>query len=155
MSVSEKIKKNIGRGFLTASFFLFVFAPISTAFGQTTITGKMCGITFMCTNGGDPCPASGDPAPGVPCEGFDLLIQAVQGIAKFAVGLGLAFSVVVIAYAGGIYLTSGGEPAARKKANDMFVKVAWGIFWILAAWLIINLIMNALTSGTGVKQLLQ
>jgi hypothetical protein len=143
MSAKEKIKKNIGRGFLTASFFLFVFLPINTTFAQE-ITGHMSGITFVCTNG----------TTDVPCEGFNLLIQAIQGIAKFAVGIALAFSVVVIAYAGARYIIYSDSEGERKKATEMFEKVAIGIFWILAAWLVINLIMTALTSGTKVQQLL-
>ena len=112
----------------------------------------MCGFSFVCSTG---TPSCTDTTNQVPCEGFDLLIQAIQGVVKVVVGMALAFSVIVIAIAGSKYLTSGGEPAKRQEANKMFVKVAYGIFWILAAWLIINLIMTALTSGTKVQQLLQ
>ena len=158
MSVSEKIKKNIGRGFLAVSFFHLTLLPMTVTFAQQLAPAKMSGISWICAET-QAVDSNGNPIAGVPPQSgnctFADLINAIKGITNFAVGLALAFSVVVIAIAGSKYLTSGGEPAKRQEANKMFEKVAWGIFWILAAWLVINLIMNALTAGTGVKQLLQ
>ena len=119
--------------FISTSFLIFILTPMTLVLSQT-VTGHMSGITFVCNNG----------TTDVPCEGFSLLIQAVQGVVSVVVVMALAFSVIVIAKAGFIYLTSGGEPGKRKEANDMFVKVAWGVFWILAAWVVINMIMTAL-----------
>ena len=35
----------------------------------------------------------------------------------------------------------------RSEANNMFVKVLWGVFWVLGAWLVVNLIMTTLASS--------
>jgi hypothetical protein len=78
------------------------------------------------------------------CNYADLL-RAVSRITTFAVeDIALPFSIIVIIYAGWLYLTSGGGQAQLDKAHGMFVKIAWGILWILAAWLIVSLITNNL-----------
>ena len=83
---------------------------------------------------------------------FDDLIRAVQKFFAIAVPFGIAFTVVIIAYAGFLYMTSGGSASQRTQANKMFVKVAWGIFFMLAAWLIVTLITNNLLK-TDVQKL--
>ena len=142
---SAKIKKNIGRGFLATYFLLlFLFLPMSLVFAQAPApTEGLQGITYVCV-GTD----STGKTTEVPCESFGQLIEAVKKIANFAVGIGLAFSVVVIAYAGARYIIYSDSEGERKKATEMFEKVAIGIGWILAAWLIINMIMTALASST-------
>lgn len=113
-----------------------------------TVKVRMSGIVPICYTGSDTAPVD------VPCETFDALITAIKKVIDWGVGLVLMFSVVIIAYAGSIYLRSGGNSGKRDKANKMFVSVAKGIFFILAAWLIVNLIMNALVNS-NVKNLLQ
>lgn len=69
----------------------------------------------------------------------------VSKFTTFAVeDIALPFSVIVIAYAGFLYLTSGGNQPQLYRAHGMFTKVALGIVWVLAAWLIVTLITNAL-----------
>jgi len=139
----QKITKNIGMGILVAGFLFFLFAPMTAILAQET--GHMSGISWVCTNGQGP--TQNGQTWDTPCQTFGSLISAIQGITNFAVvNIALPFSIIVIIYAGWIYLTSGGEPAKRKKANDMFVKVFWGIFWVLGAWLVINLIVTTLTN---------
>ena len=41
-------------------------------------------------------------------------------------------------------MTTGSNPGNKAKANKMFMNVAIGIFFMLAAWLIVKLITNAL-----------
>jgi hypothetical protein len=153
--LTNKNIKNVGSALLITSFFLFALAPIATVSAQEVssgpVTGVMCGVSFVCSSdGSDACK---DPSKAVPCEGFGLLIQAIKGIANFAVGLGLAFSVVVIAYSGAEYMIYSDNESKRKQANERFQKVAIGIFWVLAAWLVVNMIMTALASS-GVTQFL-
>ena len=133
-----------------------IFLPVNMAFGQGTVSSGnsdlkegMFGITYVCVG------TINGQTSEVPCSTFTQLIAAVKGIVGFATTLALSFSVVVIVYAGWKYMTSGGSPEKRSEANKMFQKVLWGIFWILGAWLVINLIMNTLTSGTGVQQILK
>ncbi len=75
---------------------------------------------------------------------FDDLIKATKRVTDFAAKFTLMFSVIVIAWAGFIYLKSGGSSSERDKANKMLLSVAKGIAFILAAWLIVTLITNSL-----------
>ncbi len=118
------------------------FAQSPTNPGTTGSNGtQSTGITYECVQKGA--------GPG----GTDLygnctftdLILAVEKFFRVAIPLAIGFSVVIIAYVGFEYMASGGSPAARSKANDRLVKVAIGIFFMLAAWVIVNMILNALT----------
>ena len=91
---------------------------------------------------------------GSNCD-FNQLVSAVKKVIDAAFGLGLTFSVVVIAFAGFKYMTSEGNPAKLKEAHDMFFSVAKGIFFVLAAWLIVNLIMTALVDQGQVTNILK
>ncbi len=116
---------------------LLVVAPVFAfaAPTQETIDHKT-GITYECVNGD--------------CT-FDDLLTATKNVTDFGRNIALEFSVVVIAIAGFKYMTSGDNPGERKKANQMFVSVAYGIFFVLAAWLIVHLITNALLSADALK----
>ncbi len=75
---------------------------------------------------------------------FNDLIAAAKNFMDKIIVFTLSFSVIVIAVAGYNYMISGTNPSARKDANRMLTKVAIGIFFILAAWLIVTLIANTL-----------
>ena len=77
------------------------------------------------------------------CTFADLLYE-VQNLVAFGRNIALELSVIFIAYAGFLYLTSGDKPAQRQKANKVLLNVVYGIIFILAAWLIVNLITNVL-----------
>jgi len=119
---------------ITSHFFIFVsilflfFAPF-LVFAEDT--GASGGFVYEC---------SGKPGE---CD-FNDLIGAVQKAVTWGSTFAIAFSVVVIAYAGFMYMTSGANPGQRTKANEMLKKVAIGISLILAAWLIVSLITNSL-----------
>lgn len=98
-----------------------------------TQTAEDTGIVYVCEGGMGECT-------------YNDVIRAIQKLINWGIVFGLAFSVVIIAWGGGLYLISGDNPAKRKEANGMFVKVGWGIFYILAAWLIVNLIFGALVN---------
>jgi hypothetical protein len=77
------------------------------------------------------------------------LIRAVSKVTTLAVeDIALPFSVVVITYAGFLYLTSGGNHTQLDKAHNMFIKIAWRISWVLGAWLVVTLIPSGLLTAT-------
>ncbi len=124
--------------FLIFSMIVFVLFPFAShAQSDVTGGGAATGITYECSRVEAGKTIYGD------CT-FQDLIRAVQKFFGIAIPLALAFSVVIIAYAGFDYMISGANPSKRTEANKMFIKVAWGIFFMLAAWLIVNLISNAL-----------
>lgn len=111
---------------------LFSFAQIDRSGGDSGT-----GLTYECkkiVNGTD---VYGE------CDYSDLIL-AVKKFFKVATPLALAFSVVVIAYAGFLYMKSGNNASQRTKANEMFIKIAWGVFFMLGAWVIVTLITDSL-----------
>lgn len=111
-------------------FTILYLIPVTT-FGQADSAPKDA-LVYECAGG----------KPGE-CDWNDL-ISAVQKAVNWGATLAISISVVVVAYAGFVYMTSGGSPGERAKANKMFEKVAIGIFVILCAWLIVNLITSSL-----------
>ena len=153
---TKEKRKNIGRRFLIASFFLLVFLPMTMTFAQNASAnpdenGGMQGISYFCKQT-PAVDANGNTIPGVMLAGnctFTDLVSAVQNISKFiVVNVALPFSVIIIIWAGWLLLTSGDNAGKRKEARDMFEKLAWGIFWVLGAWLVITMITNSLVSGS-------
>lgn len=110
-------------------FGLFLFPLI--AIGQSSTPGT--GIAYECNSGG----VIGN------CSYADL-ISAVKRVINWLILFTLQFSVVVIAWAGFNFMTSGDSASKRTEAKEMLRKVAVGIFWVLAAWVVVNLIANTL-----------
>ncbi len=90
----------------------------------------------------------------VPCEGpdcdFDDLVALVKAIINFIITLAIVGSAIMFAWAGFIYITAGGSQEKVKQAHNLFKYVGLGLVIILAAWLIVDLILEALT-GDGLQ----
>ncbi len=76
------------------------------------------------------------------------LIQLGQNIIGYLVLIAGSLAAISFAYAGWLYLTSGGDPSKVTKAKDIFVKVAIGLIVVLCAWLIVHEVLKLL----GVNQ---
>jgi len=73
----------------------------------------------------------------------------VANIIKVILGLtGMAF-IVVLVYAGILYLTAGGKEDNTKKAKHLISSAVIGIIIIVAAYAIANFVFAALTGITG------
>lgn len=143
MKMIFKISKKIFCLFFL--LLLFIFLPaVSSA--QTQTTAKASGIVTVCTDSG---------GKDVPCDSLDQLIGAVHTVINYAVSFALFFSVIVLARAGWIYMNSGGSSSELKKAHDMFGKVVVGIFWVLGAWLVVNLIVTALVNPSAITNIIK
>ncbi|KND52084.1 MAG: hypothetical protein AB198_00720 [Parcubacteria bacterium C7867-003] len=118
---------------LFALGFFFLLSPF-IASSQPTNTG----ITYECSS----VNATGQTVYG-DCQYVDLL-KAVKKVINWMIIFTLQFSVVVIAWAGFNFMTSGDSASKRTEAKEMLRKVALGIFWVLAAWVVVNLIANTL-----------
>jgi len=136
----SKIEIKIVGGIMT-SFVLFllpVFLHAQTVTDKSFNTKEKTGITYECAQTGP----DGKTVYGN-CT-FQDVLAATNKIVDFGRNFALVFSVVIIAIAGFRYMTSAGNPAKITEANNMFVSVLWGLFFVLAAWLIVHLITNAL-----------
>lgn len=84
---------------------------------------------------------------------FDELIETVLALFAELIKISLLVVSIAIAYAGWLYMTSGGDSGKRKQANKIFTNSAVGFIIVLSAFLIIELILNVLgyagNSGSG------
>lgn len=85
-----------------------------------------------------------------PC-GFNQLVILANNIIRFLIIIGASLASIAFAYAGWLYITSGGDTGKISQAKDIFRKIVIGFVMMLAAWLIISLIIGMLgyTAPTG------
>jgi len=76
--------------------------------------------------------------------GFDDLMKLVKSVLDYIVTITVPLSAIMFAYAGFLYMTSQGSLDKRKKANQIFTNVGIGLFFVLAAWLIVKAIIVGL-----------
>jgi len=84
----------------------------------------------------------------IPCDGPDCtyndLIELAINVVDFLTGFSILLAVVGFIVAGFIILTAGPNPGKVQKGKDLLLKVGTGLFFVLAAWLIVNTITSTL-----------
>ena len=85
------------------------------------------------------------PACGADCD-FNHLMQLANNIMRFIIMIAIPLTAIIFSYAGFLYITAAGNETQIHHAHDIFIKVATGFFFILAAWLIVYLITSTLLS---------
>ena len=113
-------------------FLLFIFIVFPVV---VLPQGTEQGLTYECYSGG----VYGN------CS-FDDLVMATKNFINKITIIVLELTVFIIAYAGFQYMTSGGNVSQRASATRMLFSVVKGIAIIVAAWLIVTLIANALVT---------
>lgn len=83
---------------------------------------------------------------GVDCD-IETILQTISNFIKFVLQISIAATALIFAYAGILYLTSGGNPGKAQKAIEMLKKTVIGFLFVLGAFLIVELI----TSTLGLK----
>lgn len=86
-----------------------------------------------------------------PC-GFAGVLGTVQNLVNGGISIGILFAVIIIAWAGFLYITTPANPEARSQANKMLINAAVGLLIVLSAWLIVDFVMKALYSGPDGQQ---
>lgn len=84
-----------------------------------------------------------------PCTTADVA-GFVNGLISFLISLLGIIATIALVYAGILLVTSGGDTGAATRAKNLLTNVVIGIILILAAWLIVDTIMRALT-GSGLN----
>lgn len=79
------------------------------------------------------------------------MMQMVQNILNFLLGLTVPAAALLFAWAGILYFSSRGNPVQISKAHKIFKTVAIGFLIAIAAWIIVNTIVNVLVTGTAYK----
>lgn len=80
-----------------------------------------------------------------PCENFGSLIQLAKNLLEFFFIIGTSIAALAFAWAGILYLTSGGNPAKAEQAKKIFWTVLWGYVIVVAAWFIVDFILDNLS----------
>lgn len=78
-----------------------------------------------------------------PC-GFAGVLAIVQNLMNTGIGFAILFSVIIMTWAGVLYITTPANPEARGKANNMLINAVVGILIVLSAWLIVDFVMKIL-----------
>ncbi len=110
--------------FLSVAIFVFFTPQISYAAASNLI--------WECGTGDGNCTWDGD------------VIPAVKNATNYLTALGIGFSVAVLAYAGFRLMISQGNQGEITKAKEMMYKVVIGMFFIVAAWAIVTLVLSGL-----------
>lgn len=81
--------------------------------------------------------------------GWNEFMQMGQNIINDAIYFAAMLAIISIVYAGYLYMTSGDDAGARKTANKVLWSVVQGIFFTLAAWLLVTTILKFLEVKDG------
>jgi hypothetical protein len=79
--------------------------------------------------------------------GWGSLVQVIGNLIQFAIYLGIAIAVLMIAYAGFMWVLNPINPENRSSARKLLMNAAIGLVLTLAAWLIVNTLLNILGAG--------
>ena len=118
---------------ILVSFFLLAVIFLLPQFLFAAIQG----------GGSEPTPSGLRPDCGADC-GFSHLMQLANNIMRFIIMVAIPLTAIIFSYAGFLYITAAGNETQIHHAHDIFIKVATGFFFILAAWLIVYLITSNL-----------
>ncbi|MCA9352712.1 hypothetical protein KC901_00850 [Patescibacteria group bacterium] len=76
--------------------------------------------------------------------GFTDAIRLITRVVEYIFILVIPIAAIVFAYAGFLYLTSGGDPGKRSAARRAMTNVVIGIVIVMAAWLVVRTIVISL-----------
>lgn len=87
---------------------------------------------------------------------FQDAIKTAEGLVKWIIQIGAVIGAVMFAYAGFLYMTAQGDTGKIGKAHAIFLSVIVGLVVMLAAWLLIELVVNTLVKdGEEVRSVFQ
>lgn len=114
-------------------------------------------VSAKTSSGLIPC-GNVETAAGVPtterCD-FNDFIQLAQNVIDFLIfKIAAPLAAVMFAYAGFLYLTNQGNESQVKKAHDIFWNVFIGLVVALAAWLVVNFVLEFFLGSGSIYNLL-
>jgi hypothetical protein len=94
------------------------------------------------TGGLVPCGVSSSPDEATQCQACNI-VELIQGLIMFAIGLAVPIAMAMFAYAGFLYFTSGAGGGGENisKAKGIFRNTVIGFVLVLSSWLIVNTIL--------------
>lgn len=80
---------------------------------------------------------------------FNDLVTLAQNVINYLIfKIAAPLGAVMFAYAGYTYITNGGNESKIQEAHTIFLSVFWGLVVALAAWLLVNFVLEFFL-GTG------
>ncbi len=81
----------------------------------------------------------------VPCD-FNMLLVGFNRVLKFLLFLSIPLVMGMGLYTAFKFMTAGGDPGKLADAKKMFIPVALGLFWVLAAYIAVYTFLDKLVS---------
>jgi hypothetical protein len=131
--------------FISGAFALPTLASAQGFFGPIVHCGN--DVEIVLKSSGDPrtahCERPGDYIIVGDCEFCDI-VQIANRIIRFLVAATVLVATIMFVYAGILFLTAGANEGNVSKAKGIFWSVLLGLVFVLASWLIIDIIMRTL-----------
>lgn len=118
---------------LAALFFAIAIAIVLPTIALAAVNTTGAGLV--------PCGVSSDPTTATECEACNL-VQLIQGIITFLIGLAVPIAMGMFVWAGVLYFTSATNSENIGKAKNIFSSAAVGFALALSSWIIVNTILN-------------
>ena len=87
-----------------------------------------------------------DCSPGAPL-GFAGVLQLIQNLMNAGISIGILICVLVIAFAGMLFILTPANPENHSMARQMLTNAAVGLLIILSAWIVVDFVMKVLYQG--------
>ena len=81
--------------------------------------------------------------------GFAGVLQLIQNLMNAGISFGILICVLVIAFAGVLWMLTATNPESHSQAKKVLTNAAIGLLIILTAWLMVDFVMKVLYMGTG------
>lgn len=128
------------------AFLCLVFVLCSLVGTPVVVSAQSKIISGLIPCGNAPAGASLEQIKAQEC-GFDDLLFLGRKIINYLALLSIPITAIAFAWAGFLYISSGGSEGKIGKAKEIFWKVMWGFIFVLTAWLIVYTITQFLAPG--------
>lgn len=135
MNLALRAERVIKVGIVLIVVLVLIFSPLM-ALAQPSFVG-------------DVAPECGDAGGSGMCGYCDLMTLA-QRVIEFLVFFGIVVAILMIIYAGVLYLGSAGNSSQVSKAHSVLRSAIFGLVIVLASYLIINLILVSFDVAGGI-----
>ncbi|MFA6430304.1 MAG: hypothetical protein WC229_02530 [Candidatus Paceibacterota bacterium] len=122
------MKNHSKKIFIILLFLTFLVLPFISCPGVSHAESKFWPI-IQCGTGSDACD-------------FADAISTVNRIVNWFVAIAASLGALTLAYAGAQILMNPGNASKLEDAKKMFSKTLWGLFWLLAAWLVVYALVD-------------
>jgi type IV secretory pathway VirB2 component (pilin) len=121
---------------------VLVFAPQSAFAAEATFLGPIIPEECYCdaehNNGVESAPEWG------------CVLQVIQNTINFAISIGVFIAVIIIAYAGALWMFSSLNSENRTKARTVLINAVVGLLIALSSWILVDFVMKTLyNEGSG------